>query len=115
MSPRSAGRRRFSARLRVPASPCRTIRLPVSQRLLPQLPFALIEIPQLASGYDSPEVLTARPHAGQVSRQRGIEPRDVVRQEFLNDGIRAQALDLTADKAHRLVKGIRERVAGIAA
>src|SRR6185295_18435661 len=85
------------------------------ERLLPDFPFPLVEIPELAAGHDFLEIFAALLGTGQILGERRVEEGDVVFAWRLDHSVGTQARDIAADEAHRLVHGVGKRVTGVAA
>src|SRR5579872_3941229 len=112
--PRSLRARMF----RTPATNlprCGSFRRRWSQSLLPEFPFALVEVPKLASCDDFLKVFRAAWRTRQILSQRGIQPCNIVRGRFLDHRVGTQSRELSSDETFRLIKRVGECVAGIAA
>src|SRR5262249_54560361 len=96
-----------------------TIRWGTSKRLLPDFPFALIALPELASSARSLEgaaggFAAALPGA-EVAGEHRVDASHVVVARILDHRVRAKPGDSSPHETHRLVHRIGESLASVAA
>src|ERR1700722_1547090 len=88
---------------------------PPLQSLLPDAPFALVKIPELAAGHYFPKVCRRRPAGAEVGFQCLIQSLRFPFFHLAQHGVGTQACNLAPDIADGRVHGIGEGFTSIAA